>query len=187
MAILAISMKEAGTLAQETLVTTVMSNMGLRTAMAKHNITVKETAVGDRYVLEELDRTGASLGGEQSGHVILTEHSTTGDGILTGLHLAREVRRTGKSLAELADQIEIFPQVLLNVAGVDRVAFADNPVVHSAVAAAAEELGDSGRVMVRPSGTEALIRVMVEASDLATAERVAQSVAAVISKELALP
>jgi phosphoglucosamine mutase len=143
--------------------------------------------VGDRYVLEELDRSGASLGGEQSGHVILTEHSTTGDGILTGLHLAREVRRTGKSLAELADQIEIFPQVLLNVAGVDRVAFADNPVVHSAVAAAAEELGDSGRVMVRPSGTEALIRVMVEASDLATAERVAQSVAAVISKELALP
>ena len=186
MTILAISMKEAGTLAGETLVTTVMSNMGLRVAMSRQGITVKETAVGDRYVLEELDRSGGSLGGEQSGHVILTEHSTTGDGILTGLHLAQEVHRTGRSLAELADQIEIFPQVLVNVSGVDRSAFATHPIVHAAIAAAAQELGDSGRVMVRPSGTEALIRVMVEASDVATAERIAESVAGVISKELAL-
>jgi phosphoglucosamine mutase len=187
MAILALSMKEAGTLHRNTLVTTVMSNMGLRKAMAEHDITVLETAVGDRYVLEELDRSGARLGGEQSGHVILTEHSTTGDGILTGLHLAREVHRSGRSLAELADQIEIFPQVLHNISGVDRGGLASNTVVQEAIALAAAALGDSGRVMVRPSGTEALIRVMVEASDLETAESTAVSVAQVISAELALP
>jgi phosphoglucosamine mutase len=137
--------------------------------------------------LEELDRSGARLGGEQSGHVILTEHSTTGDGILTGLHLAREVHRSGRSLAELADQIEIFPQVLHNISGVDRGGLASNTVVQEAIALAAAALGDSGRVMVRPSGTEALIRVMVEASDLETAESTAVSVAQVISEELALP
>jgi phosphoglucosamine mutase len=169
------------------LVTTVMSNMGLRKAMEEHNITVRETAVGDRYVLEELERTGARLGGEQSGHVILTDHSTTGDGILTGLQLAREVLRTGRTLAELADQIEIFPQVLRNVPGVDRSALADNEVVQSVIGDASRELGDSGRVMVRASGTEALIRVMVEASDQATAERIADQVADVISVELVLP
>ena len=187
MAILALSMKEQGTLVGDTLVTTVMSNMGLRKAMEEHNITVRETAVGDRYVLEELERTGARLGGEQSGHVILTDHSTTGDGILTGLQLAKEVLRTGRTLAELADQIEIFPQVLRNVPGVDRSALADNDVVQSAIGDASRELGDSGRVMVRASGTEALIRVMVEASDQATAERIADQVADVISVELVLP
>jgi len=187
MAILALSMKEQGTLVGDTLVTTVMSNMGLRKAMGEHNITVVETAVGDRYVLEELERTGARLGGEQSGHVILTDHSTTGDGILTGLQLAREVLRTGRTLADLADQIEIFPQVLRNVPGVDRSALEDNEVVQSAIGDASRELGDSGRVMVRASGTEALIRVMVEASDQATAERIADQVADVISVELVLP
>jgi phosphoglucosamine mutase len=187
MAILALSMKEQGTLVGDTLVTTVMSNMGLRKAMEEHNITVRETAVGDRYVLEELERTGARLGGEQSGHVILTDHSTTGDGILTGLQLAKEVLRTGRTLADLADQIEIFPQVLRNVPGVDRSALADNDVVQSAIGDASRELGDSGRVMVRASGTEALIRVMVEASDQATAERIADQVADVISVELVLP
>lgn len=187
MAILALSMKEQGTLVGDTLVTTVMSNMGLRKAMEEHNITVRETAVGDRYVLEELERTGARLGGEQSGHVILTDHSTTGDGILTGLQLAKEVLRTGRTLADLADQIEIFPQVLRNVPGVDRSALADNDVVQSAIRDASRELGDSGRVMVRASGTEALIRVMVEASDQATAERIADQVADVISVELVLP
>ena len=187
MAILALSMKDEGTLVGDTLVTTVMSNMGLRKAMDDNNITVKQTAVGDRYVLEELERTGARLGGEQSGHVILTDHSTTGDGILTGLQLAREVLRTGRSLADLADQIEIFPQVLRNVPGVDRSALGDNTVVQTAIDQAASELGDSGRIMVRSSGTEALIRVMVEASDQATAERIADGVAEVISAELALP
>ena len=185
MAILALSMKEAGTLTSNTLVCTVMSNLGLRKAMEKHGITVKETAVGDRYVLEELARSGASLGGEQSGHIILPEHSTTGDGILTGLQLAREIHHTGKSLAVLADQIEIFPQVLHNVSGVDRTAVASNQVVLDAVAAASVELANSGRVMVRPSGTEALVRVMVEARDHETAERIASSLAAVITSELA--
>ena len=187
MAILALSMKDEGTLAGNTLVTTVMSNMGLRKAMMENDITVLQTAVGDRYVLEELERSGARLGGEQSGHVILTDHSTTGDGILTGLQLAREVLRTGRSLAELADQIEIFPQVLRNVPGVDRSALQANDAVTAAISRASDELGDSGRVMVRSSGTEALIRVMVEASDQVSAERIADEVADVISAELALP
>ncbi len=121
MAILAVSMKEAGTLAHDTLVATVMSNLGLRLAMKEHGITLLETAVGDRYVLEQLAATGSSLGGEQSGHIIFSEHSTTGDGILTGLHLAREVIRTGKPLAELAKVMTVYPQVLINVSGVDRL------------------------------------------------------------------
>jgi phosphoglucosamine mutase len=186
MAILAVSMKEAGTLAHNTLVTTVMSNLGLRKAMNAHGITVRETAVGDRYVLEELAEVGASLGGEQSGHIILTEHSTTGDGILTGLQLAREVIRTGKSLAELASVMDAYPQVLKNVSGVDRSRLASDDAVQAAVHSVAQALGDSGRVLLRPSGTEALIRVMVEASDEETAHRLADELVAVVTERLAL-
>jgi phosphoglucosamine mutase len=186
MAILAVSMKEAGRLAGDTLVTTVMSNLGLRKAMAVHGIAVKETAVGDRYVLEELAASGASLGGEQSGHVIMSEYSTTGDGILTGVQLAREVIRTGKSLAELADVMDVFPQVLKNVSGVDRARLANDEVVAEMVASIEAELGDSGRVLLRPSGTEALIRVMVEAADEATAHQMADRLVEVIRSQLAL-
>ena len=186
MAILALSMKKAGTLAHNTLVATVMSNLGLRKAMAEANITLKETAVGDRYVLEELERTGASLGGEQSGHIILTEHSTTGDGVLTGLHLAQEILRTGLTLAELANQMDVYPQVLVNVAGVDRSALHTNEVVAHAVSAAREQLGQSGRVVLRPSGTEALIRVMVEAPDEHTATSLAHALATVVTEQLAI-
>jgi phosphoglucosamine mutase len=184
MAILALGMKEEGTLASDTLVATVMSNLGLRKAMAKHGITLIESAVGDRYVLEDLATSGASLGGEQSGHIILTEHSTTGDGILTGIQLAREVLRTGKTLADLADVMDVYPQVLINVSGVDRGRLADDDDVHAAIAAAEAELGDTGRVLLRPSGTEALIRVMVEAADESTATRVAESLAAVVKDRL---
>jgi phosphoglucosamine mutase len=184
MAILAVSMKEEGTLASDTLVATVMSNLGLRKAMAKHGITLIESAVGDRYVLEDLATSGASLGGEQSGHIILTEHSTTGDGILTGIQLAREILRTGKKLAELADVMDVYPQVLINVSGVDRSRLAKDAEVNAAVAAAEAELADTGRVLLRPSGTEDLIRVMVEASDEATASRVAESLAAVVTERL---
>lgn len=184
MAILAVSMKEEGKLASDTLVATVMSNLGLRKAMATHGITLIESAVGDRYVLEDLATTGASLGGEQSGHIILTEHSTTGDGILTGIQLAREILRTGKSLAELADVMNVYPQVLINVAGVDRSRLAADAEVRAAVAAAEAELADSGRVLLRPSGTEDLIRVMVEASEESTASRVAESLADVVKQRL---
>lgn len=186
MAILALSLKESGRLAHNTLVTTVMSNLGLLKAMEAHGIRVIQTAVGDRYVLEELASSGASLGGEQSGHIILPEYSTTGDGILTGLQLAREVVATQKSLAELADVMDVFPQVLKNVSGVDRTKVATNTAVAEAVAAAEKELADSGRVLLRPSGTEALIRVMVEAADEETAHRLADRLVAVVSAELAL-
>ncbi len=184
MAILAVSMKDEGTLASNTLVATVMSNLGLRKAMAKHGITLLESAVGDRYVLEDLASSGASLGGEQSGHIIFTKHSTTGDGILTGIQLAREVVKTGKSLAELADVMDVYPQVLINVAGVNREGLAGDPEVHQAKRAAEASLGESGRVLLRPSGTEALIRVMVEAADQDTARRVAEDLAAVVKNRL---
>jgi phosphoglucosamine mutase len=185
MAILAVSMKERGKLANDTLVATVMSNLGLHKAMAKHGIRVLQTRVGDRYVLEGLAQGGHSLGGEQSGHVIMTEYATTGDGILTGLHLVAEMARTGKSLAELASVMTVYPQILVNVRGVDHHGL-QNHAINDAVKAAEAELGDTGRVLLRPSGTEPMVRVMVEAADQATADRLAQSIADVVKAELAL-
>jgi phosphoglucosamine mutase len=186
MAILAVAMNNRGVLHDNTLVATVMSNLGLHRAMQANGIRVVTTAVGDRYVLEELDEHGYSLGGEQSGHVIMSEFATTGDGILTGLHLVAEMARTGKSLAELASVMTVFPQVMINVRGVDHHALAaDNEIAH-AVASAESELGDTGRVLLRPSGTEPMVRVMVEASDQATADRIAHSLADVVKARLAL-
>lgn len=184
MAILALSMKENGELTNDTLVATVMSNLGLLLAMERNGITVTQTAVGDRYVLEELTEHGLSLGGEQSGHVIMTKYATTGDGILTGLHLAAEVARTGKSLKELASVMTVFPQVMINVRKVDHHALAGNDGISAAVASAEAELGDTGRVLLRPSGTEPMVRVMVEAADHATAERVATQLAATVKEQL---
>ena len=186
MAILAIAMNERGVLKDSTLVATVMSNLGLRRAMADHGIRMLETAVGDRYVLEALNEHGLSLGGEQSGHVIMTEFATTGDGILTGLHLVAEVARTGKTLAELASVMTVYPQILINVRGVDHHSLAGNTVVAAAVAVAEAELGETGRVLLRPSGTEPMVLVMVEALDQETADRVAQRLADVVKAELAL-
>lgn len=184
LAILAVSLKEAGRLSGNAVVTTVMSNLGLRKAMAANGISVTETAVGDRYVLEALAASGASLGGEQSGHIIMSEYSTTGDGILTGIQLAREVVRTGKTLAELADVMDVYPQVLINVSGVDRSRLASNGVIAGVVQDVEAELGDSGRVLLRPSGTEALVRVMVEAADEATARSHADRIVAAVQREL---
>lgn len=186
MAILAVSLKEAGRLHGDALVTTVMSNLGLRKAMAQHGISVTETAVGDRYVLEELAASGAQLGGEQSGHIIFSEYSTTGDGILTGIQLAREVVRTGKTLAELADVMDVYPQVLINVSGVDRSRLATDTVIAGVVAQVEAELGDSGRVVLRPSGTEALVRVMVEASDEETASALAHRIVESVRSQLSV-
>lgn len=187
MAILAVAMKERGDLVDDTLVATVMSNLGLHRAMADHGIRVEQTAVGDRYVLERMNEGGFSLGGEQSGHLIMSRFATTGDGVLTGLHLMAEMARTGRSLAELAATMTIYPQVLVNVRGVDRALVATDPVVQDAVARVSADLGDSGRVLLRPSGTEPLVRVMVEAADVDTAQRYADALAQVVSEQLALP
>jgi phosphoglucosamine mutase len=186
MAILALAMKERGDLVDNTLVATVMSNLGLRIAMQEHGITLRQTAVGDRYVLESLTEHGLSLGGEQSGHVIMSKFATTGDGILTGLHVVAEMARTGKTLKELASVMTVFPQVMINVRDVDHHGLTGNRVIADAVAAAEAELGGTGRVLLRPSGTEPMVRVMVEAADEATAKRVADELAAVVKAELAL-
>lgn len=185
MAILAVSMHDRGVLTDDTLVVTVMSNLGLRRAMAERGIRVVETKVGDRYVLEALAAEGLALGGEQSGHVIMTEYATTGDGVLTGLHLAAEMTRTGKSLAELASVMTVYPQVLVNVRGVDHHALGADTEIAAAVAAVEAELGDSGRVLLRPSGTEPMVRVMVEAAEQDTAERHAATLAEVVRERLA--
>jgi phosphoglucosamine mutase len=185
MAILAVAMKERGALADNTLVATVMSNLGLHRAMSAHGIHVETTAVGDRYVLERMTEGGYSLGGEQSGHVIMSEFATTGDGVLTGLHLVAEMARTGKSLAELASIMTVYPQVLINVRGVDRTRVGDE-LVQDAVARASAELGLSGRVLLRPSGTEEMVRVMVEAASEDEASRHAEALADVVRERLAL-
>lgn len=185
MAILAVSMKERGHLTDDTLVATVMSNLGLHRAMEEHGITVRQTSVGDRYVLEDMNANGFALGGEQSGHVIMSEFATTGDGVLTGLHLVAEMARKKKSLAELAAVMTVYPQVLINVRDVDKDRCADDEGVQDAVAAAEAELGETGRVLLRKSGTEALVRVMVEAADAESAQAYAEKLAAVVKERLA--
>jgi phosphoglucosamine mutase len=187
MAILALGLRDGGRLAHDTLVTTVMSNLGLLLAMEAEGITVRQTAVGDRYVLEEMRAGGFNLGGEQSGHVVMTDHATTGDGVLTGLLLLARMAETGRSMAELASVVDRLPQVLVNVADVDKARAGDDEQVAAAVADARTELGGRGRVLLRPSGTEALVRVMVEASDPAQAQAVADRLALVVRERLALP
>jgi len=181
LAVLAIAMKEAGQLAQDTLVATVMSNLGLHIAMRDAGITLRTTAVGDRYVLEDLRAGGYTLGGEQSGHVVLPNFGTTGDGVLTGLKLMARMAQTGRSLADLAAVLTTVPQVLINVPVSDKTAVADAREVREAVLGAERELGDSGRILLRPSGTEQLVRVMVEATDQVKAERLAEDLAKLVA------
>ena len=184
MAILAVGMADRGVLRERTLVTTVMSNLGLRIAMEENGISVVQTKVGDRYVLEEMNEHDFSLGGEQSGHVIMRDFATTGDGILTGLHLVSEMARTGKTLAELASVMTVFPQIMVNVTGVDHHAVHTDEILADAVRKAETELGSTGRVLLRPSGTEPLVRVMVEAADQPTADRLAHELATVVRERL---
>lgn len=186
MAILALSMSARGKLVKNTLVATVMSNLGLKLAMANNGIDVVETGVGDRYVLERLNADGFSLGGEQSGHVIMSDYATTGDGILTGLHLAAEIKRSGKSLAELGECMTVYPQVLVNVRGVDRSKANSDEVLQQAVAQAELALAGNGRVLLRPSGTEPVVRVMVEAAEVAQAQQLADDLAEVVKDRLAI-
>lgn len=186
MAILALAFRERGALTQDTLVTTVMSNLGLLLAMRREGIRTVQTAVGDRYVLEEMRRGGYALGGEQSGHVVMLDHATTGDGVLTGLHLLARVAQTGRSLADLAAVMNRLPQVLVNVPGVDKSRAGTDQEVATAVAKAEAELGGEGRVLLRPSGTEPLVRVMVEASAASQARAIADGLAGVVKERLAL-
>jgi phosphoglucosamine mutase len=186
MGILAVTLKERGELVADTLVTTVMSNLGLQLAMAAAGIRTVQTGVGDRYVLEEMRAGGYVLGGEQSGHLILSRHATTGDGTLTALQLAARVAASGRTLAELAASVPRLPQVLVNVSGVDRTRAQDDEGVLAAVARASEILGPGGRVLLRPSGTEPLVRVMVEAAEQAQADRIAAELAEVVRERLAL-
>ena len=186
MAIIALAMKERGVLAADTLVATVMSNLGLLHAMAGAGVEVLKTGVGDRYVLERMREGGFNLGGEQSGHVILLDHGTTGDGVLTGLMLAARVAETGRSLADLAAVMRRLPQTLVNVKGVDTTRVDSDETLAAAVAGESAALGDSGRVLLRKSGTEPLVRVMVEAGTQEQAEEIASRLASVVRAQLAL-
>ena len=184
--ILARSLHDEGRLPGDTLVVTVMSNLGLLLAMREAGISTVQTGVGDRYVLEEMRAHGYGLGGEQSGHIILSDHATTGDGVLTALHLAARVKSTGRRLADLAGDVPRLPQTLLNVKGVDKARAGDDEGVLTAVANAEALLGETGRVLLRPSGTEPVVRVMVEASTQTQADGVADTLAAVVRDRLAL-
>lgn len=186
LAILATALRDSQRLIENTVVTTVMANMGFKIAMESAGIVVAETAVGDRYVLEEMRDRGFVLGGEQSGHIVLSEFATTGDGVLTALQLLAQVARSGRTLTELASAVEKLPQVLVNVGGVDKSAISTSAAVQRAVLDAEKELAGHGRVLLRPSGTEPVIRVMVEAATSDDAERLAGAIAAVVSAELAL-
>lgn len=186
LAVLALALRDAGRLRNDTVVATVMSNLGFTQAMEAAAIKVEQTKVGDRYVLEAMRAGDYSLGGEQSGHVVMADHATTGDGTLTGLHLASRMTATGQPLAELAAVMVRLPQVLVNVAGVDKSRADTDPALTEAVAEATEHLGGSGRVVLRPSGTESLVRVMVEAPTLDQANDVASRLADVVRSSLSL-
>ncbi|MEU9791777.1 phosphoglucosamine mutase [Streptomyces sparsogenes] len=184
LAVLALALREAGTLRENTVVGTVMSNLGFKLAMRREGVELVQTAVGDRYVLEEMKEHGYALGGEQSGHVIVLDHATTGDGTLTGLLLAARVAATGRTLADLARVMERLPQVLINVRDVDKSRVAASAELAAAVADAERELGETGRVLLRPSGTEPVVRVMVEAADIDQARSVAGRLADVVKSAL---
>jgi phosphoglucosamine mutase len=184
LAILALTLHDEGKLAGDTVVATVMSNLGFRIGMKHAGLRVVETTVGDRYVLEAMKAGGFSLGGEQSGHIIMLEHATTGDGVLTGLQLMARVAETGKSLGELASVMTRLPQVLLNVGGVDKARADSDTELLGAIAVAQAELGEQGRVLLRPSGTEPLVRVMVEAGTHERADAIAQRLAIVVRERL---
>jgi phosphoglucosamine mutase len=186
LAILALAMKENGKLVNNHVVTTVMANLGLKQLLQANDIKVIETPVGDRYVLSAMEVGGYNLGGEQSGHIILADHATTGDGTLTALHLMQRMKQTGLPLAQLAAVMRKLPQVLINVAGVDRNLGVSHPTVLAEVDRLRSVLGDAGRILLRPSGTEPLVRVMVEAPTDLQASEVAAALVAVVRKIAAI-
>ncbi|WP_404286187.1 phosphoglucosamine mutase [Glutamicibacter arilaitensis] len=186
MAVMAIDLKARGELVDNTLVATVMSNLGLKIAMEEAGITLKQTGVGDRYVLEGMREGNYSLGGEQSGHVIFSKYATTGDGVLTGLLLAARVKATGKTLKELASVLTVLPQVLINVRGVNKAGVPECEPLLNEIALAEARLGSTGRVLLRPSGTEPVVRVMVEAATHEQAQLEAELLAGAVATHLAL-
>jgi phosphoglucosamine mutase len=186
MAILAVSMNNRGLLKSSTVVATVMSNLGLEIALNREGIALRRSAVGDRYVLEDMDSGAYNFGGEQSGHIIFADHSTTGDGLLTGLHLAAEMVRTGKTIAELATVMTALPQILVNVKDVEHTNLASDTEIAALQSELEAELGDSGRILLRSSGTEPLVRVMVEAATQEHAESVATRLADIVRARLSL-
>ena len=186
LAVLGIAMRDAGRLPNNVVVATVMSNLGFVHALKANGVQVRQTKVGDRYVLEAMKAGGYGLGGEQSGHVIMSEYATTGDGILTALHILERMAETDTSLADLAAVMTRLPQVLVNVSGVDKARADEDAVLAAAVAEAEAVLGDTGRVLLRPSGTEPLVRVMVEAPTQEQAASVASQLADVVRERLSL-
>jgi phosphoglucosamine mutase len=177
-------MRQEGKLKQDTVVTTVMSNLGFFKAAKELGLRTAKTAVGDRYVMEEMRKNGYNLGGEQSGHVIFLDYNTTGDGILSALQLVDTIVKTGKPLHELKQTMSKFPQVLVNVRVADKSKYAGNTVIEAAVRKVEERLGENGRVLVRPSGTESLIRVMAEGPDKDQIAQYVDEIAQVIQREL---
>jgi phosphoglucosamine mutase len=184
MAILAADWQSRGLLTNETVVGTVMSNLGFMKAMESSDINVETTAVGDRYVLEKMLADGFVLGGEQSGHIILRHYANTGDGLLTALHLMQAIKSSGQSLNELATIMKRFPQVLINVKDVNKSELNSNSTLQSGIEAKQRELGNSGRILVRASGTENLVRVMVEAESATKAQEIAEDLASLVRLEL---
>lgn len=178
------AMNKAGKLKDSTVVSTVMSNFGFYKATKKLALNTQQTAVGDRYVMAEMLRGGYNLGGEQSGHVIFLDHNTTGDGILTAIQLVDTLLASGKPLSELKKVMKQYPQVLVNVRVQDKSKFAGNAAIADAIAGVEYELGDNGRVLVRPSGTESLIRVMAEGPEKVELEKLVAQIVGVVEKQL---
>ena len=179
-------LKSQGQLKQSTVVSTVMSNLGFHKGLEENGIQSIQTAVGDRYVVEEMKKNGYTLGGEQSGHIIFLEYNTTGDGFLTGIQLANIMKVTGKSLSELADEMQKFPQKLVNVRVTDKHHVTDNETVKNVIQKVEEEMNGNGRILVRPSGTEPLVRVMAEAPTEELCERYVNEIVQVVDQEMGL-
>jgi phosphoglucosamine mutase len=184
MAICASELIRSGRLSQNTVVATVMSNLGFEIAMKRLGGQLVRTAVGDRYVVEEMRRGGYNLGGEQSGHMIFLDHNTTGDGVLSALQVLAIVQRSGRSLSELAQVMTSLPQVLVNVRVREKCDLRDIPAIRSVIEAVETELGENGRVLIRYSGTEPLLRVMIEGQDQAGIERQAEEIAELVRRHL---
>lgn len=186
MYIIARHLHSEGRLKSSTVVSTIMSNLGFYKALEKHDMKSVATAVGDRYVVEEMRNGNYNLGGEQSGHIVFLDYNTTGDGLLTGLQLINIMKRTGRKLSDLAGEMSIYPQRLINIRVTDKNAVTDNALVAEVIAEVEQEMAGEGRVLVRPSGTEPLVRVMVEASTEEDCERLVERIANVVRAEMGL-
>ena len=182
MAISALYLKDKGRLKHDTLVITVMSNLGLWLMAKDHNLNLEKTAVGDRYVLERMKEVGASIGGEQSGHIIYLDENTTGDGLLSALHLLQAMVESGRTLSDLATAMNVLPQVLINapVANNKKMRYLEFPEISQAITEAEQVFDGKGRVLIRPSGTEPLVRVMIEGEDQTLIQTKAQELADLI-------